>query len=261
MPEEFLYDVSEIWILLAIIVLFIASYKAGFRFGRKSQEIDDNSRSQINNVQAAMLGLLALLLAFSSSMAVSRYDIRKNLAVEESNAIGTAYLRAKFLSGRLCDRAEELLKDYAKLRLSFYDKNLGKERAAADYAHAEQIHKQLWTIAAAATAEDNRSVSSGLFAQSINEVIDLHTKRVAATDNHVPESILCLLIIASVFSFGLMGYSAGMAGKQRLLSPTIFIIVVSITFMTILDLDRPRRGLIRVNQQSMIELNRSLEMK
>ncbi len=259
MPEELLYDIKEGWVLLAVLFLFMAAFEAGYRLGFRAQQIGDGSRSQLGTVQGAVLGLLALLLAFSSSMALSRYDMRKSLVMEEANAIGTTYLRAKCLEGDLRGRAEALLRDYAKLRLTFYDADQDDKRRAEEYGKAEKIHRQLWWIAVAASTADNRSVPAGLFMKSLNDVIDLHTKRITATNNHVPESILFLLIIASVCSLGLTGYGAGVAGNRHLLSTVIFIILVSITFMTILDLDRPRRGLIKVSQQSMIDLNKSME--
>jgi hypothetical protein len=254
-----LFGLNE-WLLVAVVIaLFLAAIEIGFRLGRRRQKkIDEPIKSQVNMLQAASLGLLALLLGFTFSMALTRFDTRRQLVLDEANAIGTTFLRAQLLPDLARKEISDLLRRYVDARLQFYQAGINKRELHKVDDQTEKLHRALWTQAIAIGGQDPRAIPSGLFIQSLNEVIDLHAKRVTAMENHVPESIFMLLLIVAVMSLALVGYGAGM-GKDRNLLPTLIsVILISAVILLIMDLDRPRRGLIKVSQQSMIDLRESL---
>ena len=257
---EMLYGLNEWLIALIICTLFLCAIEIGFRLGRREKSKDNElTKSQINMLQAASLGLLALLLGFTFSMALARFDTRKQLVLDEANTIGTTYLRAQLLPDPARKEVSDLLRRYVDVRLEFYQSGINQRKLQRVNEETDKIHKALWAYAIAAGGQDSRAIPTGLFIQTLNEVIDLHAKRVTAMENHVPESIFILLSIVAILSLGLVGYGAGMGRDRNLLPMLISVILVASVILLIMDLDRPRRGLITVSQQSMVDLQENLK--
>jgi hypothetical protein len=255
MPDEVLYTIDSGIIVVILVIVLIAALEIGRRLGRKARAtIDDAAKSQANSLQGAIIGLLALLLAFTLSMAISRYEARKQLVLDEANAIGTTYLRAKLLPSPHAADAANLLKQYVANRLEFYNAGIDAARLAAVSDQARQLQGQLWSIAVDVNAQDNHAISTGLFIQTLNDTIDLEAKRTAAFSNHVPEVVIWLLLGVSVAAVGIIGYNNGLGNSHHVLGGIIVIILVVAIIWVIVDLDRPRRGLILVSQQSMLNL-------
>jgi hypothetical protein len=259
MADEAFYNV-DIWIILvASIVLFLVVTETGFRFGRGAQTgTGEGSRSEIGTLQGAMLGLLALLLGFTFAMAMSRFEARKQLVLDESNAIGTTFLRAQLLPQPPRQEISNLLRHYVDVRLALYEAGIDEKKLRQANDRTENLHKQLWALAAAMGEKDPRAVTTGLFLQSLNEMIDLHTKRITALENHVPEIILLLLYFVAIVVVGVIGYGCGLAGCRNFFVTAMASILIASVILVIVDLDRPRRGLIRVSQDRMVELRQSL---
>jgi hypothetical protein len=257
---ELLFGINGLLLSLTFLVILLISTAAGFSLGiRSASDGDEVSRSQFSTVQAAVLGLLALLLAFTFAMAVSRFDTRKNLVLEEANAIGTTYLRAQLLPGPYNSEVSALLRQYVDVRLEFYNAGIDERRLRAANEQTYLLQRQLWSRADAAAKMDSRAITTGLFIQSLNEVIDLHEKRIIAMLNHVPDSVIVLLFIVAILTSGLTGYGFGFTGKRHFfVTTTVAILIVAVTYL-IIDLDRPRRGLIKVSQQSMLDLRESIQ--
>ena len=260
MSGEMLFGLNE-WLIVAIvIVLLLFATEIGFRLGRRGQSKgNEPARSQINTLQAASLGLLALLLGFTFSMAVTRFDTRKQLVLDEANAIGTTYLRAQLLPDPSRKEVSNLLRRYVDVRLEFYQAGINRARIQKAVDDTEKLHTALWSYVITTGGQDPRAIPTGLFIQSLNDVIDLHAKREAALKNHVPESIFILLLTIAVLSLALVGYGAGLGGVRHLVPTVISVILIASVILLIMDLDRPRRGLIRVSQQSMVDLQNSLK--
>jgi len=255
-----LFGLNE-WLIFAIvIVLFLSANEIGFRLGWRTQsKSNEPTRSQVNMLQAASLGLLALLLGFTFSMALTRFDTRKQLVLEEANAIGTTYLRAQLLPDQARTEVSNLLRRYVDVRLEFYRAGINQNSLQWVDDDKGKLHSALWSYAIATGGQDPRAIPTGLFIQSLNEVIDLHAKRVTAMENHVPESIFVLLLLVATLSLGLVGYGAGMGRDRNVLPTVISVILIALVILLIMDLDRPRRGLIKVSQQSMVHLQESLK--
>jgi hypothetical protein len=255
--RDFLWDVDGRVILVALIALFLLAAEVGFRGGRRHGRRAADRGPQIGTIQGALLGLLALLLGFSFAMAQSRYDARRALVVDEANAIGTAYLRAQLLPRPEAQEIADALRRYVDVRLMRLRERVDEPALREAVEESERLHDYLWARAVKAAQQDPRP-STNLFIASLNEVIDMHTRRLAAFRNHVPESVFLLLYFVAAVAMAVTGYAAGLV-DQRNFGPTVATaILVAIVIVVIMDLDRPRRGLITVSQQSMMDLRDSL---
>jgi len=255
-----LWGIEEVALLLAFLAAFLVAVEVGFRLGvRSSDRSNELDRAHVSSLQAAVLGLLGLLLGFTVFMAISRFDTRKSLVLEEANAIGTTYLRSNFLPTAHRKAAQGLLQAHVSARLAFYSAGIDIARLEKANNESTRIEGELWALAVEAAAQDPRSLPTRLFIESLNNVIDVHEKRRVALENHVPEAVIYLLLIVSVASLGLLGYGCGLTRQRRPASNTLFALLIVLVLITILDIDRPRRGLIEVSHDSLIRLKATLE--
>jgi hypothetical protein len=253
--ESLLYTTNEVVINWVFFALMLTATEVGFRLGRKFEaRTPDNTKSQIFTVEAAILGILALLLGFTVSMAVSRFEIRKQLVLEEADAIGTSSLRAQLLPGPAGPEIASLLRQYVNVRVQY-------GTAGNDLARLEDLNKQtarlqteFWTRTAAYAQQDPNPVRVGLLLQSLNQAIDLGEARWMAFQNHVPESVIYVNAAVGLLSAMLVGYSFGVNGRRNIFSVCMLAVSITLVLAVIIDLDRPRSGYIRVSQQPMIDL-------
>ena len=247
-------------IFLLTIALFALATEVGFRLGRwVKAKVPESAKSHIGTLEAAVLALLGLMLGFSFAMSLSRYDIRRDLVLAEADAIGTTYLRAQLLPPPHNEEVPKLLRKYVDVRLAFYVVGIDDVGLRKASEEAEQLHQQIWSHAIALSTEGQRTEMVRLFIESMNKVIDLREKRATATSDHVPSTVFLILYTIAVIGFGFIGYSAGFSGHRHLFVTLFVVILISVLITLIADLDRPRRGLIKVNQQSMIDLRESLD--
>ena len=257
--EEVLYDHSSILIVLTLLACTLAAMELGVRRGRRKKAFKTEAITHANAVLASMLGLLALLLAFTFSAALQRFDDRSRTVVAEANVIGTAYLRALLLPAGMRDEVRVLLRQYLEVRIR--EGRIDFADAAeqdAQLAEAAGIEAQLWNLALEAAAKDSGLVTTGLFIQSLNELIDASTTRKAALDRHVPEAVLFLLFATVVLTTATLGYASGIAGHRVTLAAFILVMLIGVVVYLIIDLDRPRRGTIQVSQQTLLSLQKSI---
>jgi len=238
---------------------------SGSLAGRRKRElVSEDVKSQVSTLQGSLLGLMALLLGFTFSMTVSRYDLRKQLILEEANAIGTTYLRARLLPDPYASQATDLLREYVGIRVALSESGAdetSRSTLQAATEKAEKLHDQLWSVAQGVDSQEPRSVATGLFIQSLNEVIDLHSKRLIALDNHVPEPVILMLWGVGLLSMGLTSYSCSLAGWRHYVATSMMALLIASVIGLIMDLDRPQRGFIRVSQKSMLMLQESMLKK
>ena len=191
-------------------------------------------------------------------MSIQRFDTRKQLVLEEANSIGTAYLRSRFLTGNFSKEASLLLREYIGLRLEFYYAGNDTAKIEAAAGKAAIIEKQLWNIAVQSAKGSPDPIFTSLFIQSLNDVIDDNEKRRVALDNHVPEPVIVLLFSVSIFGMGFIGYNYGLSGRHRHGSTAFFALLIASVLIIILDIDRPRSGLIQVSQASLERLQEQI---
>ncbi len=259
--REFMYDQPSILIASILFVSMLLSIELGYRLGKGSRQ-SEMSKGQVSAIQGSLLGVLALLLGFTFSLALQRYDSRSAAVVDEANAIGTSWLRAQMLPGEMGKAVEAKLREYTAMRVASAKISLDHaEQREAMLADAARLQADLWTLARQAVALDDRMVTTGLFIQSLNDTIDAFGTRDAALNRHVPEVVLILLYITFLMTGSILGYGSGVSGHRA--SPVAYVMVGLIVLLVfiIIDLDRPRRGLIEVRQDSLMELHASMERK
>lgn len=198
------------------------------------------------------MGLLALLLAFTFSMSVSRYESRKQLLVDEANAIGTAYLRSRMLPEPYRGEIAKLTDTYVATRLWDYRKALNKKELEEANLRCRQLQSQLWTQAEGVAARDPHQVPTGLFVSALNEAIDIAAERDAARQNHMPQRVLIFLFLFGILTVVLLGYGCGLGNHRHLAATATACVLISLVILTIMDFDRPRRGLLTISQTPML---------
>jgi hypothetical protein len=251
----FLQGTHEIVIYSVFFVLMLVATEAGLRLGRKSEaNTPDKTKSQISVIEAAILGVLALLLGFTMSMAVSRYEVRRQLVLDEANAIGTSRLRAELLPAPEGPEIGSLLREYIDVRVQYGTAGNDLARLDSLYAQTVRLQNEFWARAVACAEKDPNPVRAGLLLQSLNQAIDLGSARRMAFQNPVPESVIYVNGIVALLAATLVGYAFGLNGRREVFSMCVLALAITLVLAVIFDLDRPRSSLIRVSQQPMIDL-------
>lgn len=253
MPDREPLDYLPLWGLFPVTVaIVLLSLEAGFRLGRyrlgrSAREKD----SPVGETVAATLGLLA----FTFGMAASRFDSRRGVLLDEANAIGTAYLRTGLLPEPQRTHSRTLLREYVDVRLEA----VRPEKTEQAISRSERLHGRLWEHAEAVAEKNPGSVVVGLYIQSLNEVIDVHSKRVTlGLRSRIPASIWFALYFVTILAMAAMSYHGGLTGASRSLAVFALALTFSGVIVLIADLDRPQEGLLRVSQQAMIDLQNTL---
>ncbi len=231
-----------------------SSVKLGIFLRKRMPDFDQDAREDFTVVQGATLTLLGLIIGFSFSMAISRYDQRKNYEEEEANAIGTEFLRVEMLPAAETAKIQELLKRYLDQRIAFY-----KVRSASGL---EQINRntaglqaELWSVTRDAT-KGQPTAMSALVVSGMNDVLNSQGYTQAAWWNQIPLAAWALMVAIAVFGTLLIGVGAHRANVFLTLALPL---VISVAFFLIADLDSPRRGLIRTRPLNLISLSGSLK--
>jgi hypothetical protein len=238
---------------LALIAQGIAAFLGDF-FRKHALRFRLGERHDFATVQAAILTLLALIVGFTFSMAVSRYDLRKTLEEAEANAIGTAYLRADLLPGELSTQTRELLRKYLELRIALYE-----ERDAHAARQIEQqtatVQNELWATLLPAASSQPTPVTA-LAIAGMNDVLNSQGFAQAAWWNRIPVAAWAMMGLMAISCNFLIGY-----GERRKGELVLFIIpvVISVAFFLIGDLDSPRGGVIRVHPQNLIAISKTMQ--
>jgi hypothetical protein len=257
MPSYGPLDALPLWgFFVAVLLLVLLSVEGGYRLGQyRRRRSEQETEAPLGAMVGATLGLLAFMLAFTFGSAADRFDSRRQLLLDEANAIGTAYLRA----GMLPDQRQEvraLLRDYVDTRLQAVQSN----KIAEGIRRSEQLQDQLWAQAVVLGEKNPASIVVGLFVESLNEVIDIHTKRVTAgVRNRIPAAIWLALLSVAVIALAAVGYHVGLAGTSRSLAQVAVALTFSVVIGLIADLDRPQEGTLTVSQQALVDLRQSMQ--
>jgi hypothetical protein len=249
-------DAVPLWgLFIAILVVVLLSVECGYRLGKyRRSRHEQEKEAPVGTMVGATLGLLAFVLAFTFGLAAARFDTRRQVLLDEANAIGTTYLRAGMLSEQ-GEQVRSLLRDYVGARLDA----VRSGNVAEGIRRSENIQKQLWAAAETVGEKNPNSIVVGLFVQSLNEMIDLHAKRVqAGIRSRIPGAIWVGLFAVAMLSLSAMGYLAGLAGARRSLAVLAVAVAFSVVIELIADLDRPQEGVLRVSQQALLDVQRSM---
>jgi len=231
-----------------------ASEWIGAAFREKLQSrLEGPSQEDFDIIMGASLTLLALMIGFTFSMAVSRYDLRKSYEEQEANAIGTEYLRAGLLPAAEAGKVKTLLRSYIDLRIVFYEmRDLNQVDQIS--ARTARLEAEMWSVVAAPAAAQ-ATPTAALILSGMNDVINSQGYTQAAWWNRIPIAAWVLLAGLSIFCNVLIGY--GCHGRSLSLF-LILPIALSLSFFLIADIDSPHRGVIRVVPQNLVSLAASL---
>src|SRR3954453_9976582 len=199
-----LTSLSSLELALVVIAILFGATSLGIWIGRALSRRKSGLKEPLGIMQAALVGLVALLLAFGLTMAVGRYQARRDAVVLEANAIGTTYLRAQTLAEPMRTESLELLKHYGDERIALSDSVPDSAPFRAASQQSVEIQNQLWTLAGIALNQAPTANAPRLYVETLNEMIDAHTTRVAALDNHIPSAVLWLQIVASALALGVL---------------------------------------------------------
>lgn len=244
--------------MLGSALLIFAMNELGFRLGRKrGPGLGAQDPSAV--VQGAAFTVLALLLGFSFALALGRFDARRSALVREAAAIGTTYLRAQLLDAPTATAVRADLRVYVAERIAFARADANPEqRRNADLKSVDE-QRDLWKRAMQAARRDPRSTLVPLYIAALNDAINLSVEERAVLSAHIPDVVVIGLLLIAFIASAMMGYGFGRQGQRALVFKALFAIMLAIALGLILDLDRPQRGLIRVNLAPMQTVQRLME--
>jgi hypothetical protein len=250
-----LIDFPFVVFVLSFIVLWLSSL-IGASFRKSQMELGEDVRHDLDVILASTLTLLGLIIGFSFSMAINRYDQRKNLEEAEANAIGTEYVRADLLPAADAARVRSLLRDYLNQRVLFY-KTRDEHELEHINTYTAQLQTELWSAVRAPVAAQ----PTPLLAQAVSgmgDVLNSQGYTQAAWWSRIPILAWALMAAIAICSNLLVGYGARRKESKTTILFLVLPLVLSIAFLLIADIDSPRRGVIRSYPQNLISLAHSL---
>jgi hypothetical protein len=250
-----LTDFPVVVLVFSFLLLWLSG-RLGTWFRNKKQKMDEASSDHTGLILGATLTLLGLIVGFTFSMAISRYEQRKNYEAEEANAIGTEYVRGDVLPAGDAQRLRALLAQYTKQRILFYEASFYKashlRRVNADTA---QLQKELWS-AVVGPANSHTTPLTALAVSGMNDVLNSQGYTQAAWWNRIPPSAWSLMLTIALCCNLLIGYCTRRTGAESVMF-LVLTLVVSISFFLIADIDSPRGGIIRLQPENLVSLSQS----
>jgi hypothetical protein len=242
---------------VGMFVLLEVGRRIGTRIIAKEGEA---ARTGLGAIEGAIFGLMGLLLAFSFSGAAARFDVRRHLVVEETNDIGTAWLRIDLLPPESQTAMRDLFRRYLDSRIETYRRIPDMEAVAEERAVSAGLQKDIWKLAVASTTLVENRAATMLLLPSLNAMFDITTTRAEAMRVHPPLIVYGMLGVLALACSLLAGYE--MAGRARLnlLHAGGFTLAVAVTVYVITDFEYPRMGLIKMTDSDvvMVELRKSM---
>ncbi len=239
------FRLTSIELAVLIFGVVLGATALGVFLGHRVRHLSGDLKEPFGVLQAALLGVVGLILAFGLSLAVSRYEDRRSSVVEEANTIGTTYLRAQTLQEPVRSRSLALLTGYAEQAVRLADTVPGSGREHAAAAHEELLQRRLWALGGQAIDSEPLASAPRLYIETLNEMIDEQAVRVAALSNQVPIAVFLLELVGAALALGLLGSYLAILGRG-VLAVALASLLVSFLLLVIADLDRPTRGMIRV---------------
>lgn len=245
-------------IALVAFALIIACYALGYnRRNRLIRKYPNQAEKDTSTMTGTLLALLGLMLAFSFSMANSRYDARRQVMVEEANVIGTAILRTQMYPDSVRRLLRAGMKEYVEVRIGALDARRDKDKLLANQIKTDSLSKQIWNIVSDYTAVDPTLVRTSELIPALNDMIDIFTTRRAAFESTIPDSIMFFLLLLCLSSSFLLAQDRKTNADWIVVVG--FSLMLSATIFTIIDLDRPHSGLISMERpQQKIEALRGM---
>lgn len=259
--SAWLYSLDTSVIVAVVFIGFILTWEMAFRLGRRAAtRRGKHSETQSQTIEAAVLTLFGLLLGFSFSMSSERFEARKQTVLEESNAIGTAYLRADVLETNAKQALQQILRRYLEARIELYQSGFQEDEVRSANEKADRAQKEAWELAVQESRKFPTPISALVLA-SLNQMIDLREKQQFSFENVVPQLVLAFLLVLSLLAVGVVGYLNGLTRNRHRGLSLVFALVALMTLFLVFDLDRPRRGPIKLTYESFLRLRQTMDPK
>lgn len=260
MHESFIYRTDALVLAIILFFLMLLAIYLGLKLGkaRISKQTAPQENAANGTVIASLFGLLGFLLAFTFGMSGSRFDNRREAIIREANAIGTATLRADLYNDSVRALFRKDFKAYIEARIRYYEAGRDEQKITQANQQADSLGALLWKRASLLAKDKDNLIQSNQMIPALNEMLDDATLRNIGEKARVPDSIVIMLFILSITSAFYVGYSAAEKGKLDWFIVTGFCMLTAIVIYITLDLDRPRRGIIKVDSshQSMLDLRK-----
>ena len=240
------YLIDHRLIALVMVALLLAACEIGYRLGLANAGAPDSLRTLMSGTGAAMLGLLGLLLGFALSMAIARWDTRRDVIIDESNAIGTLSLRAGLLEDPLRGRLREELRAYSDARIALGGSRSDPDALRKARRESEALHVAIWSVVESANRPTTANATLASLISSANEVIDLHELRLASVENHLPPALFLLLLALGAVSVAFLAWSFGAASHRGRAPMLLLALLIGAVLLLIMDVNRPQRGIVSV---------------
>jgi hypothetical protein len=253
------FRLSSWELALILLAVVLGATALGLFLGRYLRHRSEHLREPLGVLQAALLGLVGLVLAFGLALAVGRYESRRAAVVDDANAIGTTYLRAQTLHEPIRTQSLRLLARYTDTSIRLSNEIPGSAASREAVADGSELQRRLWALAAQALADAPQASAPRLYVETLNDLIDMQTVRVAALNNRVPGAVLALEVIFAAAALGLLAFYLALLGRgvlPVLLAAGLIGCLLLVTF----DLDRPTRGLIDVPSTPLTNLRASMDL-
>jgi hypothetical protein len=253
---QFLDSIPTIAIYVLIVGIMFVAYEIGYRVGRwREDRSPEEKEGPTSMLVGALLALMAFLLAITFGLAGDRFDARRQLVIQEANAIQTAYLKAGYVPGPEAQQVRALLREYPQYRMTSSD----PEQQAANTEKSRELGDQMWALTQTIGQNNLQSDAISAYIDAMNEVINLREQRVTAVNARVPEAVLIFLFVGSVLAIGLVGYDAGLTMKRSFVAALVLVILFGATIALVFDINQPASGLVTVSQQPLVDVQQLME--
>lgn len=258
MLDSFIAD-QPLWLLWAILLLSLVVFELLGRALRRllGKRAGASPDAGIDYLLSSVFALLGLLIAFTFGIALDRYESRRDLVVQEANAIGTAHIRTAFVAEPVQAQLRLELETYAITRLAYGQAAFHDKPPLA--AEAERQRAVLAKTGIVATQSVASAPMGPAVMASINDVIDVGSAREAINLAKVPSSVVAMLIGYALIAAFVLGYSQAMPSLVQRIGNGLLFLLLTLSLVTIFDLDRPATGTIKVSQQPLVDLVRGFK--
>lgn len=252
------YLIDHRLIALVMVVILLAACEIGYRRGLARQSEPDSLRTLMTGIGGAIFGFLGLLLGFSLSMAISRWDDRRDIIIQEANAIGTLSLRAGLIEETGRTQLRDTLHVYSQARIALGGSRDHPDDMRAARSESENLHGLIWSVVERANVPTTTNATLASLINSANEVIDLHELRLASLHNHLPAALFYLLLALAALSVSFLAWGFGAASQRGRAPMVLLAIIIGAVLLLIMDVNRPQRGMISVGVAPLERVQNSI---
>jgi hypothetical protein len=252
------FDNLPVWVVaLLIAALISAACEIGFRLGVRKEARAFRPPDEL--VLAAAFTLVALLLGFTFSMGLGRFDARRAIVVREANAIETMALRTDLLEAKTASAMRDDLRRYVDARLAVAEADGDARRREAASTRSDEMQKDMWRLVVESPRREQHPVTITLVVQALNDAIDASREERAIHAAYVPESVVVMLVVIASIATILLGFRFGRLGQREPVASAMLALMLALAIGIVLDLGAPQRGIIRVDLDPLRAVQRSIQ--